>query len=787
MGRPSKTFAAKAAAAALAFSIAQGSTSMALAQEPGETSPSTDVATITTQVANDVAAQAPAPQIVSNWNVHANPLIPIGLIAGLGFMYAAGSLLMARRRVQGGWLRAAAGGVMILTLVNPEVMEEEREIVPTEIAIVIDKTASQALGDRTAETTEMYEQLVAKLANINGVNIRTIEIDSNEGGIATDGTHLFEHISTNLTDVPRDRLGGVIILSDGQIHDMPESTDILGKDVPLHVLVSGSESDFDRNIIIEEAPGFGLVNTEQTIRFRVQDEGTEATASDKVLVSIKSDGEEIGTQLVTPGEVAEVTLKIPHTGTNIVELSVEELEGELTPVNNRITTSIEGIRENLKVLLVSGQPNAGGRVWRDLLKADPGTDLVHFTILRPPLKQDTTPLRELALIAFPARELFHEKINDFDLIIFDHYQDQGILPRAYFQNIANYARNGGALLVVPGENYSTGGGIYQTPLQEILPSAPAGAVDRNPYRPQINEIGERHPVTRHLQNDDKNEGNWGRWFSVTTTQTTSGQTLMETEDGTPLLVLNREGKGRVATLMSDNAWLWSRGYEGGGPHADMLRRTIQWLMKNPSLEEEAITMRMVDGKLEIRQQTITEEAGTVILTSPSGKTQTITLEQTGNGLYSATVIPEELGLYNAKRAGDEENPISSFINIGTSTPKEFAQTLSTTEIAAPFTAQTGGTTLRMQDTDGSLRVPDIQARTGEQAQDSALAGDSWLGIKMTDATILKDTSNQPLIPSWLGFLAAVGLLAGAWYQEGDKKLFGRRRRKKAMEPTPPAP
>ena len=131
--------------------------------------------------------------------------------------------------------------------------------------------------------------------------------------------------------------------------------------------------------------------------------------------------------------------------------------------------TIDGVRDKLRVLLVSGEPHAGERTWRNLLKSDANVDLVHFTILRPPEKLDGTPINELSLIAFPVRELFQQRINDFQLIIFDRYARQGIVPPIYLDNIAKYVRNGGAVLVAAGPDYAGPTSIWHTPLDAVLP------------------------------------------------------------------------------------------------------------------------------------------------------------------------------------------------------------------------------------------------------------------------------------------------------------------------------
>ena len=271
------------------------------------------------------------------------------------------------------------------------------------------------------------------------------------------------------------------------------------------------------------------------------------------------------------------------------------MPGEITDQNNRAIAVIEGIRDRLRVLLVSGEPHPGERTWRNLLKSDPSVDLVHFTILRPPEKQDGTPIKELSLIAFPTRELFVEKLDQFDLIIFDRYNRQGVLPQLYLANVADYVEKGGAVLLAAGPDFASPAGLYYTPLGGILSTAPTGNMLEGAFKPQVTGIGERHPVTRGLPGWKKDNPDWGRWFRLVDTEVSGDETVMSGLQDKPLLVLSRKGEGRVATLLSDHGWLWARGFEGGGPQTEMLRRMAHWLMKEPDLEEEALTAAQAAG------------------------------------------------------------------------------------------------------------------------------------------------------------------------------------------------
>ena len=191
-------------------------------------------------------------------------------------------------------------------------------------------------------------------------------------------------------------------------------------------------------------------------------------------VTVRLNGNESASEITQPGTEQPLGFTVPRGGNNILEFEVEPVAGEITTANNRAGHVIEGIRENLRVLLVSGEPHAGERTWRNLLKSDASVDLVHFTILRPPEKQDGTPINELSLIAFPTRELFVEKIDQFDLIIFDRYQHRDVLPILYYDYIAEYVEKGGALLIAAGPEYAGENSIARTPLNAALPAMPTG-------------------------------------------------------------------------------------------------------------------------------------------------------------------------------------------------------------------------------------------------------------------------------------------------------------------------
>ena len=448
----------------------------------------------------------------------------------------------------------------MLALANPSITREDREPLTSVAVVVIDKSPSQDFGDRQQQTEAARAALAERLGRMPGVEVRFVEAGQADG--ETDGTRLFTALSSALSDVPHDRVAGAIFITDGRVHDVPGEAAALGFAAPVHGLITGHKNERDRRVVLVTTPRFGIVGQTQTITFRVEDQGAPAMPAQ---VTVRRDGETIENRNVRAGASVSVNVPIPHAGPNIVEIEASPLDGELTEVNNRAVVSIDGVRDKLRVLLVSGEPHAGERTWRNLLKSDASVDLVHFTILRPPEKQDGTPINELSLIAFPTRELFQQKINEFQLIIFDRYARQGVLPIIYFDNIARYVRAGGAVLVAAGPDYASQTSIWRTPLDVILPAEPSGRMTDGAFRAQLTDLGKRHPVTRGLEGADQDPPHWSRWFRLVDTRATKGTAVMHGPDNKPLLLLSREGEGRVALLLSDHIWLWARGYEGGGP------------------------------------------------------------------------------------------------------------------------------------------------------------------------------------------------------------------------------
>lgn len=679
-----------------------------------------------------------------------DPLVPVALIWALAGLAAVLVAFGAFRGLKGWPLRGLAAGVLAVALLNPTLQEELRKPLNDIVLLVVDESASQRLGDRAAQTAKAVADVQEAVAAIGNTELHITRFGD---GPDDAGTLAMTALAEAIANEPRARIAGAILISDGRVHDLGLAPAL---PAPLHVLLTGRTTDWDRRLVIENAPAFAILGEEFKLKLRIDDQGAvPAGLGPDVELTIAVDADEPVTFTVPVNEDLELPVTLPHAGQNVLQFSVAPVNGELTDRNNAAVVQVNGVRDRLRVLLVSGEPHAGERVWRNLLKSDPSVDLVHFTILRPPEKQDGVPVEELSLIAFPTRELFVEKIKDFDLIIFDRYRMRGILPPEYIENVVNYVRQGGTVLVAAGPEFGQVDSLWRSPLAEILPVEPTSQVIEGGYRPALTDVGRRHPVTEGLEALAP-QGGWGRWFRLIEVIQRSGQVLMSGPEGKPLLVLDRVDQGRIAVLASDQAWLWGRGYEGGGPQLELLRRLAHWMLKEPELEEESLSATAKGDVLTITRRTLkAEPPGDVTIIAPDGAKSTLPLPQKSPGHYEADWKAPGLGLFRL-----EQGDLVRVIAVGPPAPREFVETLADATALAPVLAPMQGGILRAEDGAPTLRT----VREGRPA-----AGRGWLGITPRGAYQTEDLRVSPLAPGWLYLLLAAGLALAAWLVEGRRR------------------
>jgi hypothetical protein len=553
-------------------------------------------------------------------------------------------LVLAKVRGHRIWPRLLVFVVFLLMIANPAYHFETATPLPNIGLVLIDESASMDFPDRQNALAALTDQLQAEDKRLPELDLVIHRFGNKEDG----ETNLSDAMKKSLADISSRQLAGLIILSDGQWHDTASP---FPPDIPIHFIPIGAMPDQDQRIQLKAKRRYGNVGEPIDLTVTLTHIGKDNPKAPTPVTITGSDGK-IETFTLAPGKPATISQKITHAGTNYITAEILPSSGERSLANNITLASIEGIRDRLKVLLVSGAPHAGERSWRNLLKSDPAINLIHFTILRPPEKQDGTPLDELSLIAFPVDELFQKKLYDFDLVIFDRFDAMSLLPEYYFDNLVTYVEKGGALLDASGIAYQSADNLATSSLRDILPGQPTGQLLQEKFRPRLSKAGEGHPITAPFQKMLATRP-WGSWFlqaAMAPELATGTDVLLTGIRDTPLLLVRRVEKGRIASMTSDQFWLWSRGYEGGGPTVEWLRRLTHWLMQEPELDERQIRLRENSRDTIIIERWLYEDAEkNVTLTTPEGEVIPITLTANDEAtMLSATLPKGKPGLYRLK-------------------------------------------------------------------------------------------------------------------------------------------
>jgi len=662
---------------------------------------------------------------MENLNITFAPELPIWFLAIITAAIALLCLYGLFKQIRGSFIRTLAGALLALALFNPSLLQEDRSPLKTIIPLVIDETTSQRLNNRDEQTASAADDIRKQFEKLDNFELREITVTDQISQTSDVSSALFTSLNNAMQDVPSDQMGGAIFITDGQVHDVPKADAQTNINGPLHVIVTGKKDERDRRIVLKNAPRFGVVGESQEIVYEIEETGFENRSPVEVTISL--DGEIVAVEEVIAGEESSFVFDVPHGGKNIIELNAQIAPNEISEINNRTFTTLNGIRENLRVLLVSGEPHAGERTWRNLLKSDASV--------------------------FPTRELFVQKIDEFDLIIFDRYKRRGVLPVLYFDNIARYVRDGGAVLVAAGPEYADNLSIGATPLNSVLPAIADGKITEAPFTPRIPETGQKHPVTRDLDGWDEEKPKWSRWFRSVGVTEIGGESVMENEQGEPLLMLQRHNEGRVALFLSDHVWLWSRGFEGGGPHVQLLRRLAHWLMKEPELEEERLTADAIGKTLTMTRQTLGEKPEDVTITLPSGESQTLSFEEAGTGIWKAELGVEEIGLYRTS-----SGEFTALAQVGPANPRELAAVVSTTKLLSPIVEATSGSIQRIED-EGIPRLIQIN-------QNATTSGRGWAGLVNSNASVLNGVFRIPLFTGLIGLALLLLGFASMWFREG---------------------
>lgn len=662
------------------------------------------------------------------------PIVAIWLLILLTVLGMIALAVYLWRRGRAPVSRALALICGLLALAGPSVERQDRKALPEVVAIIVDKSESMALSGRSTGVDVALATLKAKLAAMAGLDVRVVNMaDTNLG------TSLAPALDQALGDVPANRVAGAIVLTDGLISDGADAV----SPFPIHQALIGKPNERDRRLIVKSAPRSAPIGEEARVIVQVQDSVPFAQ------ITVHIGQEPPQTRDVPTGEDVVIAVPIDRRGNIPVAIKTAAVSEEISSANNAVALSISGVRDRLRVMLVTGEPYAGARAWRNLLKSDPSVDLVQFTILRSPDKGDDTPVEELSLIQFPTRELFMDKISSFDLVVFDRFKRLSVLPDEYLESVANWVEDGGAFLVLAGPAEAQSEGVFSTSLSRIIPATLSGKSIEQAYRPTLTQRGLTHPVSAGLADQSQT---WGQWLRVQAS-TPRGDVLLEGA-GQPLLVLSQVGKGRSAAIMSDQAWLWRRGYDGGGPFDELFRRTSHWLMKEADLEADRLSLRSAAGKLLVERRAASDP-GLAAVTGPKSR-ENLSLIVGAPGVWRGDLAVEQAGLFQVQ-SGDKQ----AFIIAGIGNPAEARVLRADASAVSGPQSKAGGGAVAWLGQDGKGNLPAI-TRVG--ATQKVRGGE--IALRQTGASSIVATRRDPLVPGWIFAVLMFGFSLLGWWREG---------------------
>ena len=679
-----------------------------------------------------------------------DPIVPFSLLTLFGATAVIVILWTIWCKASGVFWRSVTLVGLWVALANPTLTIKEKQKKPDVALVVIDYSESQKIRDRETIRDLAASHISKSLGHLPSIEIQTLRITDEENG-----THLFKHLSRKLREIPAKSLSAVILITDGQIHDIAKPEFVKSLNGPFHLILTGRRDENDRRLIAKRATPFGIVGKDAKIVLQLID--PKVRQGELIPLSVTINAKSPTEMKIPANEPFEINMPINSAGKNIIEFVAKDRDGELSYKNNQLIHTITGVRDRLRVLLLSGEPHAGQRAWRTLLKSDPSIDLIHFTILRTPEKQDNTPPDELALISFPMRELFELKLHQFDLIIFDRFRRRGVLPIEYLENIVEYVENGGALLESSGPSFATRSSIARSPIGDILPTSPTGKIINRGFYPRLTIAGHNHPVTSFLftkttKNKNIPRPRWGRWFQQIDARLERGQVLLKGIDEKPLLVLDRVRNGRVAHILSDNIWLWRRGFEGGGPQIELLRRTVHWLMKEPELEENSLAINFDGTNINVIRNSIDEAPLPLTMIKPDKSKQTINLKQIEFGKSGGVFETNQIGLHKFT-----DEALTKLHIIGPLNSKEFVDLKTTDKLLGQIVRITkGGIYWAAENGLPHLR----RIYSGRP-----LAGSDWMGLQFNNHYVVTGVKQIPLFPSVVLVIIITFAAAKAWRSE----------------------
>jgi len=462
-----------------------------------------------------------------------------------------------------------------LVLLRPHVMVSKNFKKDFKIGIFVDTSLSMSIENRYRMAKDTAKIFFSKLKN--KADVKIYEFGDSIKEVQIDDIDNIKP-SYNLTDISKvikdDIFDGRIIITDGRyttgINPLGVSETAR---VPIFTVGIGSSKKVpDLGITDLKTPGIGFREQSVNIHFTLVNHAETKT---KTMIYLKEADVIISRKEIDLAGNKQIPVTIDFTpdeaGLKNYSIYVKKISGELNTTNNRRNFQLQVNRQKIRMLYVAGQPSWEYSYFRRLIKSDPQVELVSFLILRNPDNVTIVPEYELSLIHFPAREMFTNKIYEFDLLIYDNFSYQRFFPRSYLTHIKNFVMKGGAFIMLGGEDSYSRGGYVNTPIEDILPVDIKNKDAKwlvQEFSPILNQSA-NHPILNLADDIKMSKELWEEMpqlegYDNGLKAKQQSTVLLKTEKGVPILTVNNVGQGRVMAFNANSTWRWCMGLAGKG-------------------------------------------------------------------------------------------------------------------------------------------------------------------------------------------------------------------------------
>ncbi|MFH0939206.1 MAG: hypothetical protein V1899_07995 [Planctomycetota bacterium] len=502
-------------------------------------------------------------------------------------------------------LKLAAASVLLLGLLRPALVREERDLASARVMLLIDESRSMSTRDGALDTTRLddagkiaFDTVLARLKRKLSVEtvafsntVRAVE-DAGELNAAGEGTDI---VNALLESAKRfagsGRVGAFVLVTDGGDESVVESSFTAG--APVYSIAIGADLNQFDDLRIARVEHPDQVDAQT--QFEIQVEVSASGKSDFLksvgnpLLTLTENGKVVTTQSVplsNENRQSTVTLRVqaPENGAHRYHLQLPVFKSEPAPLNNERDFVVEVRDPSLRVLYYASELGQDYKPLRNALKADPGIEFIGLLRTGPDrvLLQGQRSDDKIEN-SFPESI---ETLRKFKCLILGNCEAHDFSAAA-LKAMEQYVTEGGAIVVTGGPRAFGNGGWARTPLAAIFPWQIASS--EPPFRQEeiaveLTPLGRAHPIFSGISGIGAATGRLSQieGYNTPGPLRPGAQGLlvaaMASGERPAIIAVNHYGKGKALGIASNTLWKWSTaGGEGAKAYDAFWRQAARFL------------------------------------------------------------------------------------------------------------------------------------------------------------------------------------------------------------------